>query len=131
MKRSKSSADEFQLDSLPETISYTPFSHPSLTAPLLRRDLFDARFQLISQEATIRHAERDKGKGKAQDGQDEDYVDAKSDLIPGLYEGGLKTWEGGVDLVEVLSEGMKGSGDLMRGESVLEVSFSTHDREQD
>jgi hypothetical protein len=47
-------------------------------------------------------------------------VDADTDLIPGLYEGGLKTWEGGVDLLEVLAEG----GALPEGKRVLEVSHS-------
>ena len=42
-------------------------------------------------------------------------MDANTDLIPGIYEGGLKTWEGGVDLVEVLAEGN------YEGTSVLEV----------
>jgi hypothetical protein len=74
-----------------------------LSRPLLRRDLFDARFQLINQE------------------QQGDYVDANTDLIPGIYEGGLKTWEGGVDLVEVLAEGG------FDGKSVLEVC-STRER---
>lgn len=109
---------KMQLDSLPHTISYTPFTHPCLSSPLLRRDLFDARFQLISQDAADR---KEKGKDKVED----DYVDAKSDLIPGLYEGGLKTWEGGVDLVEVLSDGVKAQAreGLLRGKSVLEVSL--------
>lgn len=30
------------------------------------------------------------------------HVDANSDLIPGVYEGGLKTWECALDLVETL-----------------------------
>lgn len=42
-------------------------------------------------------------------------MDANTDLIPGIYEGGLKTWEGGVDLVEVLAQGGFGR------KSVLEV----------
>lgn len=106
---------------MPETISYTPFTHPSLKTPLLRRDLFDARFQLISQDAQTK-ATNENGKGKAKEDDEEEYVDAKSDLIPGLYEGGLKTWEGGVDLVEVLSEGMAQRNDLLRNKRILEVS---------
>lgn len=64
--------------------------------------------------------------------QGEEYVDSGTDLIPGLYEGGLKTWEGGVDLVEVLNGvkigegGDKGKekqvGSWVRGARVLEVS---------
>lgn len=59
-------------------------------------------------------------------------MDAKTDLIPGLYEGGLKTWEGGVDLVEVLARSLPGNtteeqnknvGEWVKGGKVLEVSF--------
>lgn len=49
-------------------------------------------------------------------------MDAVTDLIPGLYEGGLKTWEGGVDLVEVLSGVQGGPSSWVGGSSVLEVS---------
>jgi protein-histidine N-methyltransferase len=90
-----------------------------LKTPLLRRELFDARFQLISQE---NQASSEKGKEKANPG--EEYVVAKSDLIPGLYEGGLKTWEGGVDLVEVLSEGAAKVPSLLRSKRILEVRLS-------
>lgn len=54
-------------------------------------------------------------------------MDAKSDLIPGLYEGGLKTWEGGVDLVEVLSEGSGTKQILLRSKRVLEVRYVHED----
>jgi hypothetical protein len=37
----------------------------------------------------------------------------------------LKTWEGGVDLVEVLSEGLSGN-DWLKGKSVLEVRQLNH-----
>lgn len=60
--------------------------------------------------------------------QGESYVSAGAgtDLIPGLYEGGLKTWEGGLDLIEVLSTGM-GEGDIgdwVKGSGALEVRLS-------
>ena len=125
------------MHSLPETISYSPLHVPSLARPLLRRDLYDARFQLISQHQEMDvippngvsdHVMTDK---ESQDGETE-YVDAGTDLIPGVYEGGLKTWEGGVDLVEVLNgvqrntggetEGGNAGGEWVRGSRVLEVS---------
>ncbi|WWC87635.1 uncharacterized protein L201_002525 [Kwoniella dendrophila CBS 6074] len=109
------------LNSLPEEISYSPLSLPFLETPLLRRDLFDARFQLYN-KADI----QDSDQGKKDQG--EEYVDAKTDLIPGLYEGGLKSWEGGVDLVEVLSSignDQKDIADWVRGSSVLEVGCGT------
>lgn len=66
-----------------------------------RRDLFDARFQLIS------------GSGEeARDGEEQaedhatalQFLDAPSDLVPGVYEGGLKTWECSIDLAAYLDE---------------------------
>ncbi|KAK8861231.1 hypothetical protein IAR55_002050 [Kwoniella newhampshirensis] len=128
------------IKSLPEQISYSPLHHPSLPTPLLRRDLFDARFQLISSTSTEADADADADadsqdtqgeKEESRDGRNEEgeeYVDAKTDLIPGLYEGGLKTWEGGVDLVEVLAgvgEGEKDVGEWVKGGRVLEVGCGT------
>ncbi|WOO78866.1 Histidine protein methyltransferase 1 [Vanrija pseudolonga] len=87
------------LATLPENFSYSPLAHPLGGAPLLRRDLYDARFQLAQGEAAS-----------------EAYVDADTDLIPGTYEGGLKSWEGGVDLVEVIARGV-GSGRSGKGKA--------------
>lgn len=53
---------------------------------LARRDLFDIRFQLLNEE---------------EDGIP-GVADAHTDLIPGVYEGGLKTWECALDLVAEL-----------------------------
>lgn len=91
---------------------------PFLKQPLLRRDLHDARFQL----ASANPLDPKEGGEAIDDGEEEQYVDAVTDLIPGLYEGGLKTWEGGVDLVEVLSDVQGGPASWIYGSSVLEVS---------
>ncbi|WVF66910.1 hypothetical protein IAT40_001653 [Kwoniella sp. CBS 6097] len=143
------SLDEL-LRSLPEEISYSPLYHSSLHTPLLRRDVFDARFQLYNRselnpaeaqapapESTLDDAGNNTStKGNA---EGEEYVDAQTDLIPGLYEGGLKSWEGGVDLVEVLSgvgpgagaasgaesENAKRVGEWVKGGRVLEVGCGT------
>ena len=95
--------------------------------PLLRRDLFDARFQLYSRDedapSSSAGPELDDGEKDGKQGEDndgEEYVDSTTDLVPGLYEGGLKTWEGGVDLVEVLN-GVEGVGAWVKGSKVLEV----------
>ncbi len=74
----------------------------------MRRDLFDARFQLLAQ------------------GRDEQaaLVDAPADLVPGVYEGGLKTWECALDLAAYLDRDVLGAqaGRRVRGLRVLEVS---------
>jgi len=101
-----------QLDSLPSLVSYSPLhippseGHPGFF--LSRRDLFDARFQLISQTDTERSDQPVEGL---------EYLDAPSDILPGVYEGGLKTWESSLDLVQVL-----GGADLkLGGKHILEV----------
>ena len=33
-----------------------------------------------------------------------EFLNAPSDLIPGIYEGGLKTWECSLDLVDYLDQ---------------------------
>ncbi|PWN30287.1 hypothetical protein BDZ90DRAFT_229298 [Jaminaea rosea] len=104
------------LDSLPDRISYSwvqvplpplegesaPSSSSSIYLP--RRDLFDARFQILHDDDD---QDSDPSAGAAKSQEDDAaesaaVVGTESDLIPGLYEGGLKTWESSVDLVGVL-----------------------------
>jgi hypothetical protein len=97
-----------QLSALPEALSYSPLALPASSPTLVRRDLFDARFQLLAE------------------GRDEQaaLVDAPADLVPGVYEGGLKTWECALDLATYLDRDFLGAqaGRRMRGLRVLEVS---------
>lgn len=89
---------------------------------MLRRDLFDARFQLISQDE-IDEQSASGAKGKE---REEFNVDEATDLVKGVYEGGLKTWECSLDLVDYLDTigcGLTGDEEMVRGKSVLEVSF--------
>uniref|UniRef100_A0A453KNX2 protein-histidine N-methyltransferase n=2 Tax=Aegilops tauschii subsp. strangulata TaxID=200361 RepID=A0A453KNX2_AEGTS len=44
-----------------------------------------------------------------------------SDLVPGKYEGGLKLWEGSLDLVKTLNSDIKDDRLLMEGKHVLEL----------
>ena len=51
-----------------------------------------------------------------------DFLAAPSDLVPGVYEGGLKTWECSVDLAECLeAQAAKEGEDWVKGKRVLEV----------
>ena len=95
------STDKVQLRALPSKISYSILTIPLSNGTILtfaRRDLFDARFQLISEgtgdqggpeQAEIRSALQ--------------FLENPSDLVPFVYEGGLKTWECSLDLVTYLS----------------------------
>ena len=73
-----------QRTQLPDKLSYSPVAVNDGGVPvvLARRDLFDVRFQILNDEGT--------------------FADEQSDLIPGVYEGGLKTWECSLDLVAEL-----------------------------
>uniref|UniRef100_A0A0A9FT43 protein-histidine N-methyltransferase n=1 Tax=Arundo donax TaxID=35708 RepID=A0A0A9FT43_ARUDO len=44
-----------------------------------------------------------------------------SDLVPGKYEGGLKLWEGSLDLVKTLNSDIKDGRLLLEGKHVLEL----------
>lgn len=70
--------------------------------------------------------EDDKGKSREQ-APGERFIDEGSDLVKGVYEGGLKTWECSLDLVDCLDQrGYTFDTDLeterVRGKSILEVS---------
>lgn len=77
---------------------------------------------MLSQDQESDEDERltaeEKGKGR------ETFVNEGSDLVKGVYEGGLKTWECSLDLVDCLDGlgyGTEGGEELVRGKSVLEV----------
>ncbi|SCV66922.1 BQ2448_5568 [Microbotryum intermedium] len=129
------------INTLPPLISYSPLRIPLSTTPtadtdettemiLLKRDLFDARFQVLSD-----HSQRDRDDGdeaehvnkEGRDGPVEvESIDQDSDLVNGIYEGGLKVWECSLDLVRFLrwrQEGDEGQG--WRGKKVLELGCGT------
>ncbi|KAK4053015.1 hypothetical protein OIV83_001749 [Microbotryomycetes sp. JL201] len=113
--------------SLPPSISYSPVTIKTSgkDISLLRRDLFDARFQVISLQDE--HGPDDNStsndfKGK----QKETFVDKDTDLVKGVYEGGLKTWECSLDLVRVADEMAFGGTDgSVRGQSIIELGCGT------
>ncbi|GAA5931398.1 protein-histidine N-methyltransferase [Sporobolomyces koalae] len=121
------------LATLPPLLSYTPVevpvsSQPTRPVTLLRRDLFDARFQILNQDENPDEptsVKQDKGKQR-----EDSFIDETSDLVKGVYEGGLKTWECSLDLVDCLDQrGYSIDTDLdvarVRGKAVLEVGCGT------
>lgn len=113
-------------------ISFSEMELPFETTgcKLYRRDLYDARFQVIDEMDD--DEEEDGAQEPAIEEEDQEtskYVNADTDLIPGTYEGGLKTWEGGMDLVEILEDQHHritgGLGSWVKGKRVLEVSISS------
>jgi protein-histidine N-methyltransferase len=115
-----------QASSLPELISYSPIVIPlesGKTLTLPRRDLFDARFQLIAQGDDLEPNEDNSEAASGAAGPSAlRFLDAPSDLVPGVYEGGLKTWECSLDLaayMEAHKEALMASN--VFGKRTLEV----------
>jgi protein-histidine N-methyltransferase len=102
-KASKHTLEEL-LSALPSRISYSSLKVPlkELQKTLYRRDLFDARFQLINDD---QEDDSEGSKGRFSAG-------AQTDLVPGVYEGGFKTWECAIDLVAHLEECISQEGDV-------------------
>ncbi|EGN92498.1 hypothetical protein SERLA73DRAFT_190980 [Serpula lacrymans var. lacrymans S7.3] len=112
------------LDTLPSLISYSPLHIPLSSdrcLTLARRDFFDARFQLISEDVGGASGTSDSHKRSALH-----FLDAPSDLVPFVYEGGLKTWECSLDLVSYLEDYKVGLSDNnFTGNRVLEIGCGT------
>lgn len=108
-----------QIAHLPPEISYSPLTIvPSdgnkAEIVISRRDLFDARFQLIASGSAENPAGAD-----STSLSDLEYVEAPSDLVPGVYEGGLKTWECSIDLAAMLHK--LAPANLSHSQRILEV----------
>ena len=86
--------------------------------------MFDARFQLIS-EGT---GDPELAGHASSDGSDPSFasalqfIDNPSDLVPLVYEGGLKTWECSLDLAGCLKR--DGHAANAKGKRVLEVTLN-------
>ncbi|KAJ7252118.1 hypothetical protein B0H12DRAFT_1202650 [Mycena haematopus] len=116
------------LDSLPPLITYSPLYIPLSSsrknATLARRDLFDARFQLISEERDNEPSAETSSETPAPTSA-LGFLDAPSDLLPGVYEGGLKTWECSLDLVGYLDSLWDPNSSYFSGKRILEVGCGT------
>ncbi|KAI8995430.1 hypothetical protein BD414DRAFT_456206 [Trametes punicea] len=118
--RSREISIQDLLSALPQTFSFSPLAVPLASkrnVVIARRDLFDARFQVITSDEAV-----ERGEGRS----DLDFLDAPSDLVPGVYEGGLKTWECSLDLVDCL-DGIYGTtvAQRLRGKRLLELGCGT------
>ncbi|KAK5170944.1 uncharacterized protein LTR77_004088 [Saxophila tyrrhenica] len=103
------------LDTLPDQLSYSTVqieSPTGRTIHLPRRELYDIRLQLLSEDET-----------------NDEVVDQldNSDLRSGIYEGGFKTWECSLDLASLLLDRgpRKDIDDLMRCDQVVELGAGT------
>ncbi|MBW0493602.1 hypothetical protein O181_033317 [Austropuccinia psidii MF-1] len=80
------------INHLPPFISFSTLKINS-NHSILKRDLYDAKYQsFLNQDQESLHKSLDS------------ILQAPSDLIPGIYEGGFKTWECSIDLASHLND---------------------------
>lgn len=115
---------ETLITSLPSKLSYTrievPIPQSKDTFYVYRRDLFDARFQMLHEDEEGTEEEQ-----KSSEEWKTVMAGAATDLVPGVYEGGLKTWECSLDLAGVLAQKVAKSPDFLQNKKVIELGCGT------
>ncbi|KAF9226226.1 hypothetical protein BS17DRAFT_697770 [Gyrodon lividus] len=114
------------LEALPTQISYSLLAIPlsdGKELKLARRDLFDARFQLISEGTDHPESTDQTPESKSNTNSALQFLDNPSDLVPLVYEGGLKTWECSLDLANYLNS--TGHGSNTKPTRILELGCGT------
>ncbi|KAG2236382.1 hypothetical protein INT48_008364 [Thamnidium elegans] len=82
---------------LPSVIQADILQVPNVEKALYKRTLADVKFQMAEQDTLIEeHADKDVIPML--------NLSGNTDLIKGVYEGGFKTWECSIDMVQYLSE---------------------------
>ncbi|KAJ2587100.1 hypothetical protein H4R99_008257 [Coemansia sp. RSA 1722] len=85
---------------------------------LWKRQIDDVQFQLAQQDSMDGGEDSAVRKAMAEDNH-------ASDVIKGVYEGGLKTWECSIDLLSFLVDRQADLGAALRGMRVLEIGCGT------
>ncbi|KAK0569857.1 hypothetical protein OC861_000568 [Tilletia horrida] len=140
---------EALLKTLPPALSYSPIFVPiAAQAPertehrlvLARRDLFDARFQMLHHDSDISAdnnnpsenleptSDRQIGTMGIPGSSSSGAVGADSDLVPGVYEGGLKTWECASDLIAELHSRRQDAQLVLPGSKIIESATDSGKR---
>ncbi|KAG8724559.1 hypothetical protein FRC09_017268 [Ceratobasidium sp. 395] len=109
------------LRNLPDDISYSSVRTGDLCIP--RRELFDVRMRLMTLEAQSDKEERNE-EDLHEDQAATEFVSRPSDLVPRVYEGGLKTWECSLDLANYVVGPQFEISDL-RGKIIIELGCGT------
>ncbi|KAL0094975.1 hypothetical protein J3Q64DRAFT_1716729 [Phycomyces blakesleeanus] len=84
---------------LPTVIQADMLEIPSVEKLIYKRTLADVKFQMAEQDTLV-----DQGDNSSSEVVSMLNLSGNSDLIRGVYEGGFKTWECSVDLVQFLSQ---------------------------
>lgn len=103
------------VSTLPQNISYNTLTISNASKPIHipRRELYDVRMQLMAEDddlpidSTIILASQSTKNSRIDKEKERtallSFINGNEDVRPGVYEGGLKSWECSVDLVQYLS----------------------------
>ncbi|BFZ64318.1 hypothetical protein YB2330_005461 [Saitoella coloradoensis] len=100
------------VSSLPHKLNYSTLNIPNTSARIPKRELWDIKLQLMHEE--------DLDDVKEEDERTKEALNGVDDVIPGIYEGGFKTWECSIDLSRYLSAEIS-AGRLVFPERVAEL----------
>ncbi|SCV05426.1 LANO_0H07228g1_1 [Lachancea nothofagi CBS 11611] len=96
-------------------VSFEKILTPQMGIPLYRRELFDVKHQLMTEADEM-----------ADDGANAELEilmgETNEDVRKNIYEGGLKSWECSIDLVDALSSSLS---DTIRSGTILELGCGT------
>lgn len=109
-----------QSSPLPNIIQADILQIPTVEKPIFKRTLEDVKFQMAQQDS-ITDEDPDKDVANMLN------LSGNTDLIKGVYEGGFKTWECSIDMVQYLS-GLP--QDQINNKRVLEVSKVLEGRDE-
>ncbi|KAI8342539.1 hypothetical protein BC941DRAFT_344731 [Chlamydoabsidia padenii] len=87
---------------LPAVIQADILNIPNVSIPIYKRTLADVKFQMAEQD-TLEQQRQQQSSDEDQKVLDMLNLTGNSDLVRGVYEGGFKTWECSIDLVQWLA----------------------------
>ncbi len=80
---------------------------------------------VLDQEDAAGDADSAEGAGQGRGTEPVHEVNSDTDLIPQVYEGGLKTWECSLDLVSTLRDRYGDDAANLRGKRILDLGCGT------
>lgn len=104
-----------QSSPLPSVIQADILTIPNVALPIYKRTLADVKFQMAEQDTLQQQQHAGDEDQKVLDMLN---LTGNSDLVRGVYEGGFKTWECSIDLVQWLSSL---PDEATQGKQVLEI----------
>ena len=124
-----------QVSTLPDNISYSTLTvSDKNVVKIPRRELYDVRMQLMAEDedlpdsappSSVPSSVTCEGRRMKEREVMLDFVNGHEDVRPGIYEGGLKSWECSIDLVRWLARQLDLNNIAQGSPRVLELGCGT------